>query len=267
MARRLDATDKDFAADFQKLLFATREDEEDVALVVKTIIADVRGRGDAALVELSNKFDRAGVTLESLKLQDSEIEAALAKVSKAQMGAIDTAARRIESYHRRQLPADERFTDETGAVLGWRWTSVDSVGLYVPGGTASYPSSVLMNAIPAHVAGVKRIVMVTPASGGSISPLVLAAARRAGITEIYRIGRRWRRWPMAPKALRRWTRSSAPETPMSPPPSAKCSVTWGSIPLPGLPRFWWWLTARMIRNGLPPIFSARPNMMPRRKAS
>ena len=188
MARRLDATDKDFPADFQKLLFATREDEEDVALVVKTIIADVRGRGDAALVELSNKFDRAGVTLESLKLQDSEIEAALAKVSKAQMEAIDTAARRIEAYHRRQIPADERFTDETGAVLGWRWTSVDSVGLYVPGGTASYPSSVLMNAIPAHVAGVKRIVMVTPASGGSISPLVLAAARRAGITEIYRIG-------------------------------------------------------------------------------
>lgn len=188
MARRLDATDKDFPADFQKLLFATREDEEDVALVVKTIIADVRGRGDAALVELSNKFDRAGATLESLKLQDSEIEAALAKVSKAQMEAIDTAARRIEAYHRRQIPADERFTDETGAVLGWRWTSVDSVGLYVPGGTASYPSSVLMNAIPAHVAGVKRIVMVTPASGGSISPLVLAAARRAGITEIYRIG-------------------------------------------------------------------------------
>ena len=188
MARRLDATDKDFPADFQKLLFATREDEEDVALVVKTIIADVRGRGDAALVELSNKFDRAGATLESLKLQDSEIEAALAKVSKAQMEAIDTAVRRIEAYHRRQIPADERFTDETGAVLGWRWTSVDSVGLYVPGGTASYPSSVLMNAIPAHVAGVKRIVMVTPASGGSISPLVLAAARRAGITEIYRIG-------------------------------------------------------------------------------
>ena len=188
MARRLDATDKDFAADFQKLLFATREDEEDVALVVKAIIADVRGRGDAALVELSNKFDRAGVTLESLKLQDSEIEAALAKVSKAQMEAIDTAARRIEAYHKRQIPADERFNDETGAVLGWRWTSVDSVGLYVPGGTASYPSSVLMNAIPAHVAGVKRIVMVTPASGGSISPLVLAAARRAGITEIYRIG-------------------------------------------------------------------------------
>ena len=188
MARRLDATDKDFAADFQKLLFATREDEEDVALVVKAIIADVRGRGDAALVELSNKFDRAGVTLESLKLQDSEIEAALAKVSKAQMEAIDTAARRIEAYHKRQIPADERFNDETGAVLGWRWTSVDSVGLYVPGGTASYPSSVLMNAIPANVAGVKRIVMVTPASGGSISPLVLAAARRAGITEIYRIG-------------------------------------------------------------------------------
>jgi histidinol dehydrogenase len=188
MVRRLDAADANFAADFRKLLFATREDEEDVAQVVKAIIADVRARGDVALIELTNKFDRAGVTLETLKLQASEIDAALAKVSKAQLEAIETAARRIETYHKRQLPADERFTDETGALLGWRWTSVDSVGLYVPGGTASYPSSVLMNAIPATVAGVKRIVMVTPASGGAISPLVLAAARRAGITEIYRIG-------------------------------------------------------------------------------
>ena len=188
MVRRLDAADANFGADFQKLLFTTREDEEDVAQVVKAIIADVRARGDGALIELTNKFDRAGVTLETLKLQEAEIDAALAKVSKAQLEAIETAAKRIEVYHKRQLPADERFTDETGALLGWRWTSVDSVGLYVPGGTASYPSSVLMNAIPAQVAGVKRIVMVTPASGGTISPLVLAAARRAGITEIYRIG-------------------------------------------------------------------------------
>ncbi|MEY4967222.1 MAG: hypothetical protein RL274_2805 [Pseudomonadota bacterium] len=188
MVRRLDAADANFAADFQKLLFATREDEEDVAQVVKAILADVRARGDAALIELTNKFDRAGVTLETLKLQASEIDTALTKVSEAQLEAIETAAKRIGAYHKRQLPADERFTDETGALLGWRWTSVDSVGLYVPGGTASYPSSVLMNAIPAQVAGVKRIVMVTPASGGTISPLVLAAARRAGITEIYRIG-------------------------------------------------------------------------------
>lgn len=188
MARRLNAADANFEADFQKLLFATREEEEDVAQVVKAIIADVRKRGDKALVELTNRFDKAGITSETLKLSAAEIEAALVKVSKAQLEAIETAARRIEAYHRRQLPADERFTDETGAVLGWRWTSVDSVGLYVPGGTASYPSSVLMNAIPAKVAGVKRIVMVTPASGGSISPLVLAAARRAGVSDIYRIG-------------------------------------------------------------------------------
>ena len=188
MARRLNASDANFAAEFDKLLFAKREEEEDVAQVVKAIIADVRARGDAALVELTNKFDRANVTAQTLKFSAEEIDAALVKVSKAQFEAMETAARRIEAYHKRQLPADERFTDETGAVLGWRWTSVDSVGLYVPGGTASYPSSVLMNAIPAKVAGVKRIVMVTPASGGIINPLVLAAARRAGVSDSYRIG-------------------------------------------------------------------------------
>jgi histidinol dehydrogenase len=188
MARRLNASDASFAADFQKLLFTKREEEEDVASVVRGIIADVRKRGDDALVELTNKFDRAGVTRENLKLTAAEIDAALAKVSKAELAAIETAARRIESYHRRQMPQDMRYTDETGAVLGWRWTSVDSVGLYVPGGTASYPSSVLMNAIPAKVAGVSRIVMVTPASSGKLNPLVLAAARRAGVSDIYRIG-------------------------------------------------------------------------------
>ena len=188
MARRLNAADASFAADFHKLLFAKREEEEDVAQVVKGIIAGVRARGDAALVELSNKFDHAGVTQATLKLTAAEIEAALGKVTKVQLAAIETAAARIESYHRRQVPEDARFTDDTGALLGWRWTSVDSVGLYVPGGTASYPSSVLMNAIPAKVAGVARIVMVTPASGGSINPLVLAAAKRAGIIDIYRIG-------------------------------------------------------------------------------
>jgi histidinol dehydrogenase len=188
MARRLNASDASFKADFQKLLFAKREEEEDVAAVVRGIIADVRARGDAALIELTNKFDRAGVTRETLKLPAAEIDAALAKVTKEQLAAIETAASRIESYHRRQVPEDARFTDETGALLGWRWTSVDSVGLYVPGGTASYPSSVLMNAIPAKVAGVARIVMVTPATGGKLNPLVLVAAKRAGVTDIYRVG-------------------------------------------------------------------------------
>jgi histidinol dehydrogenase len=188
MARRLNASDATFAADFEKLLYAKREEEEDVAQVVKGIIADIRKRGDAALIELTNRFDHAGVTAATLKVSAEEIDAALKLVSKEQFAAVETAATRIEAYHRRQIPADDRFTDETGAVLGWRWTSVDSVGLYVPGGTASYPSSVLMNAIPAKVAGVARIVMVTPASGGKINPLVMAAARRAGVTDIYRIG-------------------------------------------------------------------------------
>jgi len=188
MTRRLNATDVNFAAAFEDLLFAKREEEEDVAAVVRGIIADVRERGDAAVIELTNRFDKAGVTAQTLKLSAAEIEAGLAKATPAQLAAIETAAVRIESYHKRQVPADERYTDDTGVVLGWRWTSVDSAGLYVPGGTASYPSSVLMNAIPAKVAGVKRIVMVTPASGGSINPLVLAAAKRAGVTDIYRIG-------------------------------------------------------------------------------
>ena len=188
MAHRLNASDATFAQQFQDLLFTKREEEEDVAAVVRGIVADVRKRGDTALVELTNKFDRANVTVETLKISAAEIEACLSKVSKEQLAAIETAASRIETYHRRQIPQDERFIDDIGAVLGWRWTSLDSVGLYVPGGTASYPSSVLMNAIPAKVAGVARIVMVTPASGGSINPLVLAATKRAGITDIYRIG-------------------------------------------------------------------------------
>ena len=188
MVRRLNAADATFAQDFQKLLFAKREEEEDVAAIVRGIVADIRKRGDAALVELTNRFDRANVTKDSLKLSAGEIVAALGMVSKDQLAAIETAAARIENYHLRQIPEDARFTDDTGAILGWRWTSVDSAGLYVPGGTAAYPSSVLMNAIPAKVAGVARIVMVTPASGGVINPLVLVAANRAGVTEIYRIG-------------------------------------------------------------------------------
>jgi len=188
MARRLDSKDRNFATDFEALLFARRDVEEDVAAAVKRIIADVRTRGDAALVELSNKFDRAGLSEATLKIPVAEIDAAVAHVPEAQKAAIETAARRIEAYHQRQLPRDDAFEDGAGARLGWRWTAVDSAGLYVPGGTASYPSSVLMNAIPARVAGVARIVMVTPASDGKINPLVLAAARRAGVSDIFRIG-------------------------------------------------------------------------------
>ena len=188
MARRLDARKPGFESGFAALIGAKRETEEDVALAVREIIADVRARGDAALIELSEKFDHVRLMPDTLKVAAAEIDGAEKSCTKQAREALDLAARRIEAYHRRQLPKDEWFTDDTGAKLGWRWTPLDSVGLYVPGGTAAYPSSVLMNAVPARVAGVSRIVMVTPASGGAINPLVLAAARRAGVSEIYRIG-------------------------------------------------------------------------------
>ena len=182
MARRLDARAADFESAFTELLSAKRESEEDVAVSVRAIVADVRARGDAALVDYAKRFDK--IELTALRLTDGEIAAAEAQCAPEVLDALDVAARRIEIYHRRQLPKDDSFVDETGAMLGWRWTPLDSVGLYVPGGTASYPSSVLMNAIPARVAGVARIAMVTP----GINAPVLAAARRAGIGEIYRIG-------------------------------------------------------------------------------
>ncbi|HUO94525.1 MAG TPA: histidinol dehydrogenase [Rhizomicrobium sp.] len=188
MARRLDTRAPDFAAQFERLLSGKRETSEDVAVAVRAIIADVRTRGDAALIELGKRFDHVDLTVQSLRLTREEIVAAEARCDAKALSALDVAARRIEAYHRKQMPEDARYTDETGAELGWRWTALDSVGLYVPGGTASYPSSVLMNAVPARVAGVARIAMVTPASGGAINPLTLAAAKRAGITEVYRVG-------------------------------------------------------------------------------
>jgi histidinol dehydrogenase len=188
MALRLDARAADFAGAFDALLSANRETEEDVAASVRAIVADVRARGDAAVIELSERFDKVTLSPDTLRVGADEIAAAEAQCSKSILDALDVAARRIETYHRRQIPKDDSFTDDTGATLGWRWTALDSVGLYVPGGTASYPSSVLMNAIPARVAGIGRIAMVTPASGGKINPLVLAAAKRAGVSEIYKVG-------------------------------------------------------------------------------
>ena len=188
MARRLDASAPNFESAFAALLDGTRETKEDVANAVRAIIVDVRTRGDEALIELSKRFDKVTLTPQTLRLGADEIAAAEAQCSAETLKALDVAAKRIETYHRRQLPKDDSFTDETGATLGWRWTPLDSVGLYVPGGTASYPSSVLMNAVPARVAGVSRIAMVTPASGGRINPLVLGAAKRAGVSEIYRVG-------------------------------------------------------------------------------
>lgn len=184
----LDATAADFEEAFTTLLNAKREDSPDVDAVVAGIIADVRKRGDAAVIDLTSKFDRMTLTPETLRISPEEIEKAVTQVSAEDKAALDLAASRIRAYHTRQLPEDAQWTDETGATLGWRWSAVSAAGLYVPGGLASYPSSVLMNAIPAKVAGVGRLAMVVPTPDGILNPLVLMAAQISGVDEIYRIG-------------------------------------------------------------------------------
>ena len=177
-----------FEAAFAALLSAKREDAPDVDEAVAAIIADVRSRGDAAVLELTARFDRLTLTPATLAFTAAEIDAAAAAVPADERAALELAAERIEAYHRRQMPADESWTDASGATLGWRWTPVAAVGLYVPGGLASYPSSVLMNAIPARVAGVERVVICAPTPDGVANPLVLLAARLAGVETVYRIG-------------------------------------------------------------------------------
>lgn len=188
MPQFLNAQDADFEAQFTALLGAKREDSPDVDAVVAEIIADVRSRGDAAVLELTAKFDRLELTAETLRFSEAEIDDYCAQVSDEERAALELAADRIRAYHARQMPADDSWTDESGATLGWRWTPVSAAGLYVPGGLASYPSSVLMNAIPAKVAGVERLAIVVPTPDGVANPLVLLAARLAGVDEVYRIG-------------------------------------------------------------------------------
>lgn len=184
----LSTRDAGFEADFAQLLSMKREEAEDVDQAVAAIIADVRARGDAALLELTARFDRMELTADRLAFSDAEIEAEIAKVSAEDRAALELAAARIRDYHLRQLPEDASWTDAAGATLGWRWTPVSAAGLYVPGGLASYPSSVLMNAIPAKVAGVSRLVVTCPTPGGVVNPLVLLAAWIAGVDAVYRVG-------------------------------------------------------------------------------
>jgi histidinol dehydrogenase len=188
MPIRLDSRSPDFAARFSAFLDTKRETAQDVEQAVRAIVADVQTRGDAALVEFTNKFDRVNLTAAGLRVSAAELDAAAGACDPNALDALKLARDRIESYHRRQLPKDDRFTDPLGVELGHRWTAIEAVGLYVPGGTAAYPSSVLMNAVPAKVAGVPRVVMVVPAPDGKLAPLVLAAAKLAGIDEVYRIG-------------------------------------------------------------------------------
>ena len=188
MPQFLNHAQTDFETVFTALLGAKREDAPDVDDAVAKIIADVRARGDEAVVELTNRFDRVALGPNDLRVSEDEIDVAIKQVPAAEREALESAAARIRAYHSRQLPEDARWTDEAGATLGWRWTPVSAAGLYVPGGLASYPSSVLMNAIPAKVAGVPRLAMTVPAPDGVLNPLVLAAARAAGVDEVYRIG-------------------------------------------------------------------------------
>ena len=183
---RLATTAPGFEAAFIALLNQARQTTENVGQAVAAIIADVRAAGDAALLRYTASFDRLTLTADRLRIGAEEI--AVAGIPADLMAALDLAATRIEAFHRMQAPADLQTTDAAGLTLGLRWTPLDAVGLYVPGGKAAYPSSVLMNAIPARVAGVPRIAMCVPTPDGAINPLVLAAARRAGVTEIYRIG-------------------------------------------------------------------------------
>jgi histidinol dehydrogenase len=188
MPIRLESNSADFPTRFAAFLATKRETAEDVVASVRAIIADVRERGDSALVDMSKKFDRVDLEKIGLRVSAKEITAAAGACDRKALDALSFAHKRIVAYHRRQKPSDERFVDPLGVELGHRWTAIDAVGLYVPGGTAAYPSSVLMNAVPAKVAGVPRLVMVVPAPDGKLSPLVLAAASLAGVDEVYRVG-------------------------------------------------------------------------------
>ena len=188
MAVRLDIRSSDFAQKFRAFLDTKREASADVEAAVRIIVNDVARRGDEALKDYTRKFDRLDLDRAAMRVTADEIGAAVKACSRETLDALELARGRIETYHRRQLPKDDRFTDALGVELGSRWTAIEAVGLYVPGGTAAYPSSVLMNAVPAKVAGVPRIVMVVPSPNGELSPLVLAAASLAGVDEIYRVG-------------------------------------------------------------------------------
>jgi histidinol dehydrogenase len=188
MPVRLDRSSADFSERFARFLGIKREAAADIETATRAIVDDVASRGDAALIEATRKFDRLDLDAGRLRVTPAEIGAAIKACDAATVDALRFARDRIESFHRRQLPKDERFTDGLGVELGWRWSAIESVGLYVPGGTAAYPSSVLMNAVPARVAGVARVVMVVPSPDGKLNPLVLAAAQLGGVSEIYRVG-------------------------------------------------------------------------------
>ncbi|WP_441278272.1 histidinol dehydrogenase [Tardiphaga sp. 172_B4_N1_3] len=188
MPIRIDTASADFTQRFNAFLTMKREVAADIEAATRAIVDDVAARGDAALLEATRKFDRLDLKASGLRVSPAEVDAAVAVCDAETVEALTFARDRIELFHKRQLPKDDRFTDALGVELGWRWSAIEAVGLYVPGGTAAYPSSVLMNAVPAKVAGVERVVMVVPSPDGKLNPLVLAAAKLGGVSEIYRVG-------------------------------------------------------------------------------
>ena len=185
MTLRLNTNDTNFTSDFNKLINDDRSTSKDVTDVVATILDSIKINGDQALLELTNKYDSNNFNLDDLQLSKIEIEKFETEASDSIKKSIELAAKRVNDYHKRQMPNDQLFTDETGTTLGYQWKPIERVGIYVPGGTASYPSTVLMNAIPALVAGVRDIVMVTPASNGKLNPSTIYAAKLLQINEIY----------------------------------------------------------------------------------
>ncbi|MGM4895951.1 histidinol dehydrogenase [Tardiphaga sp. 709] len=188
MPIRIDTASADFTQRFNAFLTMKREVAADIEAATRAIVDDVAARGDDALLEATRKFDRLDLKASGLRVSPAEVDAAVAACDAETVEALTFARDRIELFHKRQLPKDDRFTDALGVELGWRWSAIEAVGLYVPGGTAAYPSSVLMNAVPARVAGVERVVMVVPSPDGKLNPLVLAAAKLGGVSEIYRVG-------------------------------------------------------------------------------
>ena len=231
MAVRLDTRHAAFAEEFETLLGSKREVSEEVGTIVAAILNDVRLRGDEAVLAYTDRFDQLPLTAATLAFSADEIAEAEAQTPSEVRAALQVAHDRILAHHDKQKPLDHIYQDALGVTLGTVWTPVEAVGIYVPGGTASYPSSVLMNAVPARVAGVTRIAMVVPTPRGEVNPAVLAAARIAGVSEIYRIGGAQAVGALAfgTETIKPVSRSSAPAMPMSPPPSARCSARWASI--------------------------------------
>jgi histidinol dehydrogenase len=258
MPVRLDRNSADFDQRFAAFLAAKREVSADVEKATRAIVEDVAARGDAALIEATKKFDRLEIVAAGLRVTAAEIEAAVRACDPKTVDALKLARDRIETFHKKQMPKDERFTDPLGVELGWRWSAVDAVGLYVPGGTAAYPSSVLMNAVPAKVAGVSRLVMVVPSPDGKLNPLVLAAAHLGGVTEIYRVG-----GAQAVAALAHGTATIAPVAKIVGPGNAYVAaakrLVFGKVGID--------MTTPAMPTGSPPTSWRRPSMMPARSRS